>query len=347
MRTPSLITTMKALAIAGSALLSAVVTGCSSDEYYCDANGCFYCDSVGCRAVTPPSRATCLGDYQCPANRSCTSLGCTSTCAANTDCEQGWVCRGATATARGYCVAPSEPTPTPNPGACRVNTDCQGGALCVNGACARPTCDGATTSCGCSTDTQCATGNTCVAGRCQAPSDTCRFNSQCGAGRVCLNQQCRPACTDGSCPTGQACADGVCVDRPAGQCARDSECAANQRCVNSTCFTRCTGNAECGAGNYCTDAGVCAVDTRRQPFCTMDSQCAAGSECLDGVCRRPCADAMECLRTDVTYRNCARISYLNTTRSYCQTNNEANTNCARQADCPMGQACTDGVCRGG
>jgi hypothetical protein len=346
MRNPSLISTLKALAIAGAALLSAGVSGCSSDEYYCDANGCFYCDNVGCRAVNAPTRATCLGDYQCPANRVCTSLGCTATCASDTECEQGWVCRGAMGTTRGYCVAPREPTPTPNPGACRTNTDCQGGATCVNGACVRPTCDSSTTTCGCSADSQCATGNFCVGGRCQPPSDTCRFNSQCGAGRVCVNQQCRPACTDGSCPTGQACQDGACVDRPAGQCTRDAECMATQRCVNATCLNRCTGNAECGTGNYCTDAGVCAVDTRRQPFCTNNSQCAAGSECLDGVCRRPCADSNECLRTDVTYRNCARISYLSTSRLFCQTNNEANTNCGRQADCSMGQACVDGVCRG-
>ena len=345
MRTPSLPPSLKALAFAASALLSSVVSGCSSDEYYCDANGCFYCDSVGCRAVQAPTRATCRGDYECPANRSCTTLGCTATCLTDGDCDQGWVCRGASGTTRGYCVAPREATPTPNPGACRMNTDCQGGATCIDGVCARPTCDSSTTTCACTTDAQCGAGNVCAGGRCQSATTTCRFNSQCGAGRVCVNQQCRPACADGSCPAGQACQAGVCVERAAGQCTRDAECAATQRCVNATCLTRCTSSVSCGAGNYCTDQGVCAVDTRRQPFCTSNAQCAAGSECLDGVCRRPCVDANECLRTDVTYRNCARIAYLNTTRSYCQTNNEANTNCARQADCAQAQSCVDGVCR--
>lgn len=320
--------------------------GCASDDYYCDSNGCYYCDGVGCRAVTPPSRPMCLGDYQCPSNQVCTTLGCTASCANSNDCAQGWICRGASGTTRGVCVAPTETTPTRTPGACGTNADCMGGAVCVNGVCARPVCDGGTTSCVCASDAQCTAPQTCVAGRCTAPSNVCQFNSQCGAGRVCINQQCQAACSASSpCPTGQVCTNGICQDHPAGQCTRDADCPANNRCVNTTCLPRCTANTDCASGLYCNDQGVCAPDTRRRPFCTSDADCASGSQCLDGVCRRPCTAVDECQRTAVNYRNCAPIAYLRTTRSYCQTDSEYRPNCARAADCTAGQACVDAVCR--
>lgn len=329
-----------------AALLLGSAMGCSSDEYYCDANGCYFCDGLGCRAVTPPSRPTCAGDYQCPSSQVCTDLGCTVSCANDADCAQGWVCRAVSGSARGYCVSPTERTPTRNPGSCRSNTDCSGGAVCVDGTCARSTCDSATTSCPCTADTQCTGGQVCLGGRCAAPSTACRFNAQCGANRVCVNQACRAACSaTAPCAAGQVCTDGVCVDQPAGQCVRDSECGAGRRCLNSTCYNRCASAADCGAGLYCSDEGVCLADTRRQPFCTSNAQCESGSECIDGVCRRPCTDNADCARTDVSYRNCAPLAYLGNTRRYCQTNNEVNSTCARQADCSSGQSCVDGVCR--
>ncbi len=345
MRMRSIPNTMKALALSSVALVAGA-WGCSSDDYYCDANGCYYCDGVGCRAVTPPSRPTCSGDYQCTANQVCTDVGCTASCSSDTDCAQGWVCRGASGTTRGICVAPTERTPTRNPGACRTNADCSGGALCVDGACSRPVCTSVSSSCPCSTNEQCTSGQTCIGGLCTAPADTCRFNSQCGTGRVCVNQQCRAACSATTpCPAGQRCgADGVCANAPSNECVHDADCGTGRRCVNASCLTRCSTNTECGAGRFCND-GVCVADTRRQPFCTNDSQCAAPSRCLDGVCRRPCASADECLRTDVQYRNCAPVRYLGTSQSFCQTNNEVLSDCGSATECAAAQACVDGVCR--
>lgn len=97
------------LAAAVAVALAATASGCSSDDYYCDSTGCFYCDGVGCRPAAPPVRASCQGDYMCPTNQLCTSLGCTSACSNDADCARGWVCRGAAGTTRGSCVAPTEP----------------------------------------------------------------------------------------------------------------------------------------------------------------------------------------------------------------------------------------------
>ncbi len=304
------------LAAVMAAALAATASGCSSDDYYCDNSGCYYCDGVGCRAVAAPTRVPCQGDYMCPASQVCTDLGCTSSCAADTDCARGWVCRGASGSTRGSCVAPTEHTPVPHPGSCTSNADCSGGTVCD------------------------------ASGRCSPPSDVCQFNSQCGAGRVCINQSCAAACSaTAPCPTGQACNNGVCVNHPAGQCTADAQCAAGQRCLNSTCFNVCTTSAQCGTGLYCGDQGLCVPDTRRQPFCTSDAQCTAPSQCLDGVCRRPCSTSDECLRTDVSYHNCVPIAYLHTTQRYCLTDHEYRPTCARAADCTAGQSCVDGVCR--
>ena len=322
--------------------------GCSEDSYYCDANGCYFCDGVGCRSVSPPTRATCAGDYQCAGGQVCTSLGCATTCLNDADCSQGWVCRGASGATRGLCVAPSETTPTRNPGACTTNAQCAGGAVCVDGTCARRTCDSTTTSCACTSDSACSTGQVCLSGACVAPSNTCRFSSQCGAGRVCVNQQCLPACgASNACAAGLTCdaTTGACVVQAAGQCTHDADCGTGRRCVNATCLNRCAQASDCATGFFCADTGVCQVDTRRQPFCSHDSDCAAGSQCLDGVCRRPCSTADDCIRTDVQYRNCAAIAYLHTTQRYCQTNNEVASNCGAQTDCAAGQSCIDGNCR--
>jgi hypothetical protein len=335
------------LALIAGGLFGAAA-GCSDDSYYCDASGCYFCDGVGCRAVTPPSRATCAGDYQCTAGQVCTNLGCATTCLNDADCSQGWVCRGAVGSTRGTCVAPTEAPPTRNPGTCRDNTQCSGGAVCLDGTCARRTCDGATSSCACTSDATCSNGQVCLSGQCTVPSNACRFNSQCGVGRVCVNQECRSSCgASNPCPTGQSCdaASGVCIASPAGQCTRDSECGTGRRCLNATCLTRCATATDCAAGTYCSDQAVCEADTRRRPFCTSNADCAAGSQCLDGVCRRPCATADECIRTDVQYRNCEPIAYLGTSQRFCQTNNEVQSNCGAQRDCAAGQACVDGTCR--
>ncbi len=336
---------IKALAMGALAIVGGV-WGCSSDDYYCDSTGCYVCDGVGCRVATPPTRATCRGDFECATGQTCTSAGCVTGCTTSSTCPQGWVCRITAPATTGLCLAPSETSPTPNPGACRSNADCPAGVACVDGTCIRPTCNSATTSCACTTSAQCSGGQQCIGGLCTAPSDACRFNSQCGSGRVCVNQQCRLACSATSpCPTGQRCdADGACIDAPANECVRDTDCGTGRRCVNATCLTRCATNAECGTGRYCND-GVCITDTRRQPFCTSDAQCASGSRCLDGVCRRPCASADECLRTDVQYRNCAPIRYLGTSQSFCQTNNEVLSNCGSASECAAAQACVDGICR--
>lgn len=342
-----------AAALAALAVGSSLV-GCAQEDYYCTTSGtnqgCFSCDGVGCRPVTPPSRTTCRRDSECTSGQVCTSLGCVAGCTMDSQCARGWVCRTPSGATTGYCVAPTETTPTPMPGpSCRTGADCASTEVCLGGICV------ASTMPGCTSDSQCTGGQLCVASRCTAPANTCQFDSQCGTGRACVNNQCRLRCGSGTnvtCPTGQQCtmagSVSYCGDAPSSGCNADADCGAGRRCLNNACYQSCTPGATnaCDANLYCSDDRVCVPDTRPRPFCDATRPCAAGSSCVSGVCRVPCSTNTQCQMTDVNFRNCGRIPYLpSETQSYCLTDGEAAPICMRQADCTMGRACIDSVCR--
>ena len=329
----------------------AAISGCSHEDYYCDNTGCFYCDGVGCRSATPPSRATCQGNWSCTTGQVCTSAGCATTCSTDSDCAQGWVCRGGggdAGTNTGLCVAPTETTPTPNPGSCHTNTDCPNGLVCLSGTCHMST-DPA-----CTMDSQCPTGDVCVSGRCTASTNTCQFDNQCGPNRLCVNSQCVAVCGGAgspSCPTGETCmtAGGVsyCAQQPStSTCTVDTDCGSGKHCLNGTCYQACTaGTSTCSTGYYCSDDGVCVIDTRPAPFCDASHPCFSGSTCVDGVCRVPCSTNTQCTMTDVSYRTCGTIPWEpGTTTTYCLTADESNPTCSRASQCAMGQSCIDAVC---
>jgi len=329
------------------AALGSTLGGCNADSYYCPDDtrenrglSCQFCDGVGCRAATPPQRAQCRGDFECATGQICTNHGCASSCRANTDCARGWVCRIASGGTSGMCVAPGEEI-TPNPGSCQGNADCGGGYVCVNGTCSP------STTPACTADTSCTGGRVCVGGRCTQPADTCQFNNQCGANRVCINGQCRAQCGAGGpqCETGQTCVDGVCQITPDG-CTSDAGCEGG-RCIDRTCYSTCTPGpmSSCAAGRYCSDDGVCVLDTRPHPFCDAAHPCQAGSDCVGGICRIPCTTSTQCAQVDVNFRNCGAISYLNSPRTYCLTDREFRPVCTRQSMCGAGQNCVDGACQ--
>lgn len=319
---------------------SASLVGCASDNYYCDNTGCYRCDGVGCRPVTPPTRPMCTGDWDCP-NGICTNLGCSPRCSASSPCPEGWVCR-----TDGICATPTE-NPTPNPGSCTTNAMCPGGRVCINGTCQ------ISTSPACTSSNDCSNGRVCVSGRCTEPSNTCQFNNDCGLGRVCVNSACRPVCPTGMCPAGQVCVmNGTlsfCSEGSGGQCTADTQCPTGNRCLNGSCLAQCTpgsATSACPTDFYCTDDGVCAIDTRPRAFCDATHACGAGSSCVSGVCRVPCTTAQQCAMVDVSYTRCATIpNQTAITATYCLTSNEAQPACRSQNDCGNAQSCIDGQCR--
>ena len=337
----------RALLIAGLlGSAAAAVGGCSREDYYCGETACYYCDGVGCREAQPPVRTSCQGVWECAASQVCTDSGCANTCTTDAQCSQGWVCRPIeTGSSTMVCVAPSE-TVTPHPGTCTSNNQCMGGTICLDGECTR------TTSPACTQDAQCTAGNVCVDGRCTPSADTCQFSNECGSNRVCVDAQCRPRCTSNAmCPAGQTCDTstgiGYCRDGTASGCTVDGQCSAGQRCLNGECLVQCTpGATSCpSAEQYCSDDGVCVLDTRPRPFCDDAHPCSSGSSCVDGICRISCSTADMCLRVDFNLVSCALPPGVSSGGTYCLTANEAQPRCARQTDCAQSEVCIDATCR--
>ncbi len=317
--------------IAASAAL--VASGCVCEDYYCDESGCYFCDGIGCRAVDPPARPDCDGDFECGSSTMCTNLGCTSMCETDGDCPQGTHCD------QGLCVNPTEGRPTPRPGMCTRNSECDpdgdGDAACVDGKCQRRM-----ESRGCEENDECESGQVCRAGECVDEEDACQFNYECGEGKVCADGACTTECDAARpCASGFACTDGVCVEMPAtGQCTNNAACGEGKVCIDSTCYDSCTTDATCGMGRYCAD-GVCRVDNRPQRFCSSDADCRPGHTCdlEHDICRTPCETHNDCLRFDVQFNVCQE--------RFCVTTNEATAECLTSPDCSSGKTCLDGICR--
>src|SRR5690242_9609947 len=100
--------------------------GCERDDGagYCDDSGCFGCSDKGRQNCWPLPHETCEKTVDCNGNQVCTSVGCSTTCAADADCRNGEYC-----TAQSYCAPKGVPTtpvdkvdPTPHAPSCGIPT---------------------------------------------------------------------------------------------------------------------------------------------------------------------------------------------------------------------------------
>jgi hypothetical protein len=266
---------MAALALGGC-------VGCGDQmDYpgYCDTTGCYACS--GPNQCWPVSHGACGTDAECAAGERCTDIGCTPACTSDADCVDGEVCDGTTDLCAPAGVSPKPIDPTqlnPNPDPIEVPESCTTDEECQK---ADPAlvCDNGTCIDACTSDDDCAEGYVCApCGKC-TPEDTptcgdartyCDVNdaSSCGAERACLTGHCHLTCDPGSsCPIGQICQAGVCVDDPSPQspqCLYNADCTAAGQdavCVNGYCHPTCTEDAGCGFAELC-NVGVCMPDYR-------------------------------------------------------------------------------------
>jgi hypothetical protein len=303
------------------------VTGCggSSDEYRCDATGCFQCDGFGCRPIPAPTPEPCsyAGDSACKTGEVCTSYGCLGTCKADGDCAKGLVCKA------GLCTPPAAPPTTPLE--CGSAKDCDklgDGSLCVDGKCvAAPAC----------TDASC----------------TCKYSSDCGAGRVCVDGACKTGCDDAhACPSGFSCDDkGYCVESSTPTCGKDAAgatCKSGEACVDGRCTASCTSDASCVGKDGKPDptlrcvAGACIPDPSTDPTCNGDTACGSGQKCVGGFCKYTCTDDTTCMGID------NRIPKCSPTEKVCRSEADVAAKCTSKADClPLGESksCVDGQCK--
>jgi len=317
--------------LVAAALALASLTGCAEDKLVCDDDGCFRCDGLGCRPAQPDQPGECLTNDDCDPGAICTISGCVDACTDDEDCPDGLVCREAGDDGRRLCVPRDEPAPV-----CVRNEDCMAsGVECRDGLCVPSDL--------CEAEDDCADGEACIDGRCRPDDDVCRFNRECADGRVCVDGRCVAECAgDDDCVEGEVCDldTGFCTPAPPpppGTCTRDADCGDGEVCTDSRCVDGCRDDADCGEGRVCTPTLVCIPDTTRDVFCADDSDCRRGSACVDGICRIPCDDSDFCQRVAAEIPFCFE--------GFCASSNEATTDCARNADCPDGEICEDGVCR--
>lgn len=113
-------------------------------------------------------------------------------------------------------------------------------------------------------------------------------NGSCPAGGVCKDGVCIPACSSVVCPSGQICQDGHCLDACQGV-----QCPAGETCKDGQCFFPCACFADdsgCVGGNVCDKAGS---KTCVPPAC-VGVTCPAGQVCnpINGMCADTCDGVM-------------------------------------------------------
>jgi hypothetical protein len=140
---------------------------------------------------------------------------------------------------------------------------------CVNGFCIGSCFEGA-----CSDGLVCDTAS----GQC---TDAACVGITCPSGQRCRMGACVDACAGVVCPHGQACNGGVCADGCAGLTCDD--CTT---CVEGVCAPRCTSDASCRSGETCRGDGRC-VD-----LACASVTCGAGTYCEGGTCIDACRDAV-------------------------------------------------------
>jgi cold shock CspA family protein len=204
---------------------------------------------------------------------------------------------------------------------CKIDSDCPGSEICRNDRCYPA---------GCYTTRgqQCPSGEYCVAGTCtKDPCLDSGGNNKCtGKGEFCrrVDGKCSLPCAGVSCQQGEVCVDGKCIANPC-----DSvKCAVGEICVAGKCETE-----RCTAKNPCKHGRLCNEEKNR----CMDDPCA-GVKCPDSkqICRLgQCVPPNQCIFD----ADCPGSDL-------CIKNKCIDPGCFQNSDCPSGEKCEGGFCRG-
>ncbi|AKF10712.1 nidogen-like domain-containing protein [Sandaracinus amylolyticus] len=157
----------------------------------------------------------------------------------------------------------------------------------------------------------CASGQRCIDGACVG---TC-FEGGCPTGLTCTDTGCvESACVGVTCPPGERCRGGACVDACGGV-----TCPAPTICIGGACVDPCA-SVMCDECTACDD-GSCA------PRCDLGGSCGAGEECQ--------ASTGRCVPS-----GCATVSC--SPGMICRAG--ACVDACVGATCPEGEICRAGAC---
>lgn len=162
-----------------------------------------------CGATLICESGTCVStcfEFGCGVGYTCDAAGhCVESACATMTCAAGLVCRG------GTCVGPCDGIVCPGDLACRAGRcvdPCAGVACPAMHVCDRGVCVDACSCSGCAATLSCAASGRCVVPGCAS------VDCSSMPGTVCRAGTCVDACSGATCPRGQACMTGVCVDLP-------------------------------------------------------------------------------------------------------------------------------------
>lgn len=231
-----------------------------------------------------------------------------------------------------------------------LNCDTKPGAcsdpktVCYNSQCLA-TCGGENLFCppgaGC---TPTPSGNLCV------PQDC--TNGSCPAGGVCKDGVCVPACTSVVCPSGQVCQDGQCLDACQGV-----QCPSGQACKDGQCFFPCAcfaADSGCIGGNVCDKLGsnTCVPPACKGVTCPADQVCnPINGACTDLCNGVACPEGQTCVTPGgcvplCDTKNCAMGLTCNPKTGMCEDTSCNNVTCFPPQVCMLG-ACIDPGTGGG
>ncbi len=299
-----------------------------------------------------------------------------TSCAADSECTGGLVCRGRPGATTKICTATCTSTcPTgytcqaantgmaclPQVGVADQCKFCQSAGQCSSGLCLRFN-DGVTfCSSSCSNNDQCSTGNTCQGGYCVPTSlactNQCTTGSQCPSNYTCTGNTCRPRGAVGDdCTVSVVCA-------ACNVCTRESA-TSDQLYCRSCCsgmgqggFCNACPNNSCPTGASCvalTDgsSSICSPGVTQAATCEAcpTGVCAQGLSCVQGRCRTACNPAspgacQACFTLPNGDGACACGDEVNNEGEVCgQIGANTVAACAAGLACVAGNG-TNGVCR--
>ncbi|MBT9559519.1 MAG: PQQ-binding-like beta-propeller repeat protein [Myxococcales bacterium] len=331
-----------------------------------------YCGDGTCQAsanencLTCAQDCTCQGDAVCedgaccvPAcdGKTCGSDGCGGQCApgcgAGEACSGGAQCVALASCGNGLC----DPNLGENCLTCLVDCNCPDQAVCDDGACCVPACDGkdcGSDGCG----GECGPG--CVDGEVCSGVGVCTPLTACGDG-ICaavLDENCVTCSKDCGCESGDACHQGACCTPSC-----DGKSCGPDGC-GGTCGAGCTSGQLCdGAGTCqpltsCGD-GMCDPAAEESCFtCVKDCGCGLGTTCHQGLCCTPQCGGRECgpdLCGGTCGPGCADGAYCGSGGtcqpvttcgdSVCSPTDEENcVTCSKDCGCTGAAVCAGGAC---
>ena len=224
-------------------------------------------------------------------------------------------------------------------------------------------------SVGCSSDSECENTEICTNRQCL---DACVANNPCASNAQCYSTNHQAACR---CPPGLE--GDPYVECVRVECRINQDCSENSACISNRCVNPCLYENPCSQHATCTvqnHIAKCQCPpgwvgnplvscspkeepdlVSPEPECYVDGDCPDDTACLNERCENPCFSLSPCDHTAIctvvnslpfrTMICSCREGWVPDTQTKCKPVELPNPpGCARDDDCPNGEACVNRQC---